>query len=54
LKIVKQNVEILDKLDGDAILKKVELAGRVCYKSESRIGDGTAEEFVKALIKRGA
>ena len=53
MKVVKQSVEIMDKLDGTAILKKLELAGRVCYKSEDRIGDGTAEKFIKVIIDRG-
>jgi len=43
----------MDKLDGKGILKKLETAGRVCYKSEDRIGEGTAEKFVKAIIDRG-
>ena len=50
---MKQSVEIMDKLDGTAILKKLEMAGRVCYKSEDRIGEGTAEKFIKAIIDRG-
>ncbi len=31
----------------------VEKAGRVCYKSEDRIKDGSAEDFVKRMIKSG-
>ena len=27
--------------------------GRVCYKSEGKIEDGSAEKFVSALVKRG-
>lgn len=30
----------------------IERAARTCYKSEDRIGDGTAESLVKALITR--
>ena len=37
MKIVKQSVEIMDKLDGKEILKSLELAGRVCYKSDDKI-----------------
>lgn len=53
MQIVKQSVEVMDKLDGKAILEKLEMAGRICYKSEDRIGDGTAEKFVKAIVDRG-
>lgn len=53
MKVVKQSVEVMDNLDGTAILKKLETAGRVCYKSEDRIGEGTAEKFIKAIIDRG-
>ena len=53
MRVIRPSVEIMDKLDGAAILKKLEAAGRVCYKSEDRIGEGTAEKFVKAIIDRG-
>lgn len=33
------------------ILKKIEKVARVCYKSEDKIGEGTAEKMVKALIR---
>jgi len=53
MKVVKQSVEVMDKLDGNEILKKLETAGRVCYKSEDHIGEGTAEKFIRAIIDRG-
>lgn len=34
-------------------LALIERAGRVCYKSEDRIADGTAEKFISNLIQRG-
>ena len=34
-------------------LKRVEIAGRVCYKSEDKITEDSAIAFVKKLIKRG-
>lgn len=39
--------------NGDLILKKIEECGRVCYKSEGRITNDSAEKFVATLIKRG-
>lgn len=45
--------EFLDDFDGHEMLKKVERAGRICYKSEDRISDGSAERFVSNIIKNG-
>ena len=53
MRIIEPSVEIMDKLDGKEMIRKIELAGRVCYKSEGRITEGSAEKFIKALIKRG-
>ena len=43
--------KILDPLNGEEILKKIERVARVCYKSEEKIGEGTAEKMVRALVK---
>jgi len=53
MKIIKAGYEIIDVLDGDAILKKIELCGRVCYKSEEKIDDESSKKFVEDIIKRG-
>lgn len=53
MKIIKAGYEIMDELDGAAILKKIERVARTCYKSEDKITDGSAEKMVRALIKRG-
>ena len=34
-------------------LKIIEAAGRTCYKSEDKITEGSAEKFVRMIIKRG-
>lgn len=39
--------------NGQDILKKIEACGRICYKSEGKIAEGSAEKFVAGLIKRG-
>ena len=54
MKIVKPSIELMDEIDGGEILKKIERIGRVCYKSEDSISDGSAERFVKDLIRRGS
>lgn len=53
MKIIKPSYEILDVIDPERVMKKLELAGRICYKSEDRIKEGSAEQFVTNLIKRG-
>ena len=53
MKIVYAGFEILGKVDGIEILKSIERAGRVCYKSEDKITDISALHFVKNIIKRG-
>ena len=53
MKIIKPYYEILTPLDGEQILKHLELCGRVCYKSEDWIGEGSAEKFLRAIIKLG-
>ena len=53
MKIIEPYIELEDKIDGQAILKKIERIGRVCYKSESNITDDSAERFVKSIIARG-
>lgn len=53
MQVVSAGYEILDTLNGEEILKKIERVARVCYKSEDKITDGSAEKLVKALIKRG-
>ena len=40
-------------IDGAAMLKHIETCGRVCYKSENKMNDDSAEKFVRGLIKRG-
>ena len=53
MKIIEPSVHLEDKIDGQAILKKIERIGRVCYKSENNIKDDSAERFVKSIITRG-
>lgn len=52
MRIIAPSTEILTPLDGDAILRHLELCGRVCYKSENRITPESAENFVRGIIAR--
>ena len=53
MNIIKPYTQIFHEAEGQQILKKIELIGRTCYKSEGRIAEGSAEKFVANLIKRG-
>lgn len=53
MKIIKPSAFIVDDLNGESILKKLEQAGRVCYKSEAAIKEDSAASFIKNIIDRG-
>lgn len=53
MKIIPASYEIQTPLNGAEILRTIERAGRVCYKSEDKITDGSAERFVRSIIERG-
>lgn len=53
MKIIKPSVEFITPVDGEIILQRLEQCGRVCYKSEDKITDGSAHKFIANIIKRG-
>ena len=53
MKLIHPSHEILTKVDGVGILKRIELAGRVCYKSEAKITETSAKDFIARIIKSG-
>ncbi|MBR6228837.1 MAG: FAD-dependent thymidylate synthase [Eubacterium sp.] len=53
MKVIKPSVEIIDMDDYEKIIRKIEKIGRVCYKSEENIADGTAERFIGNILRRG-
>lgn len=53
MRIIEPSVELVEDFDAAAIMRKLERAGRVCYKSEDNIKDNSAEKFIRAIIKRG-
>ena len=54
MKIIKPYVEIIPQCDGhEGMLKHIEMCGRVCYKSEDKISDKSANSFVEMLKERG-
>ena len=50
---VKPSIEIVSNNDYKEMLIKLEKIGRVCYKSEDYIKEGSAEKFLKGIVKRG-
>lgn len=50
---IQPSVEIISMNDYEQIIKKLEKIGRVCYKSEDRIHEDSAELFLKGILKRG-
>ena len=53
MRVIKPSVEIIDMDDYERIIKKIEKIGRVCYKSEENISDGSAERFIGNILRRG-
>ena len=55
MKLIKPTVEIIrqEKYDLLHIFKFIELAGRTCYKSENKITEDSASEFVDRMVKSG-
>jgi len=54
MRIIKPSFEIWDQEEGlEGIYKQIERAGRVCYKSEDKITEDSAKEFVERMIKSG-
>lgn len=48
--IREAEIEIIDMPDYEKVLKKLEIIGRVCYKSEDLITDESAEGFIERKI----
>ena len=54
MKLCKSSFEIWDQQEGlEGVYKQIERAGRVCYKSEDKITETSAKEFVERMIKSG-
>ncbi len=53
MKIISPSFQIMDEINGMEILRKIELCGRVCYKSENAITEESAQKFIQNIIKSG-
>jgi thymidylate synthase (FAD) len=54
MKLIKPSYEIIPQAPGlEGIYKQIELAGRVCYKSEDKITEDSAKDFTDRMVKSG-
>lgn len=53
MNVIEPSISLEHPVDGLEVLKHIERAGRTCYKSEDKITDGSAEKFVKMILKSG-
>ena len=50
MRIGKQSVELINPESYQSMIEKIEIAGRICYQSETK---GEPERFIRMIIKRG-
>lgn len=50
MEFVKNNVKLIDLAEPG---RKIEYAGRVCYKSQDKISDDSYERFIKGIVNSG-
>ena len=52
MKLIESKAEVIEQQPGlEGVYKQIELAGRTCYKSEDKITEDSAKEFVDRMIK---
>ena len=52
MQIIKPYYEIMTPIDGEQMLKHIELCGRICYKSEHKIRERSYLVFARNIVKR--
>lgn len=53
MRIIEPSYRIMDELDNRSAAVRLEVCGRVCYKSEDKIGDDSAIPFVTKIAAHG-
>lgn len=53
MRITEPKVAIESSMTQEDAMMLIERAGRVCYKSEGKIGVGSAEKFISEILQRG-
>ncbi len=51
--VIDPSYEIQDDLDRASLVIRLEACGRICYKSEEKISEGSALPFVKKIAEHG-
>ena len=51
MQVIKSSVELVNPMSYKEALNITELATRVCYKSEDKMKEGSAEKLIKGIIK---
>ncbi|MHB8151370.1 MAG: FAD-dependent thymidylate synthase [Desulfobulbia bacterium] len=53
MKVIPASFQILEELDRQSLAVRIEACGRLCYKSEDKITEASAEPFIKGIVKHG-
>jgi len=53
MRVIPASFEIMEDLDRQSLITRIEACGRLCYKSEDKISQDSAGPFVKAIIRHG-
>jgi len=53
MKVIAPYFDILEDLDHQSLAVRIEICGRICYKSEDKITPESAEPFIRSIIKHG-
>jgi thymidylate synthase (FAD) len=53
MKVVSPSYEILKDLDEQSLAVRIEVCGRLCYKSEDKITPESAPPFIRRILKHG-
>ncbi len=53
MRVIPASFEILDDLDRQSMATRIELCGRLCYKSEEKITRDSAAPFIRRIIQHG-
>lgn len=53
MKVIPPSYEILTALDQQSMAVRIEACGRICYKSEEKIGPDSTEPFIRNILQRG-
>jgi thymidylate synthase (FAD) len=53
MKIIDPTVQLEQEIDSCKVMEHIERAGRVCYKSEDQMEEGSADKFIRSIIRSG-